>query len=535
MNTLKIEGVIGRKEDPTIAKGEKLFSLEDLEAFLAKQGGEPFDVIINSPGGNVEEGFKIYNKLKGYEVTTTARTANSIASVIFLAGKTRKVTATSEIIIHNAWIDAEALAGEKLNFHTLKELTNLFAQNDLSILEVYTSVAGDANASKLLALMAEETNIGGAQALALGFATEMIEEDYKALTFKNRVLTYSQNQIGILNVQDGPVTTYGDVVYVNSAGEVLLLQRKEDDDFQPGKWGFPGGKVMQGETTEDGAARELEEETGIKADGLERLEERVNEDESLSVYFYTKGDELPGDLPEHQSAEFVALDAFENKPFIKFQFERFYDIAKQVLTKIDLEEMDNKEKVTAFEKMLSGVKNLFKLQLKNMATMTAEGVAIFIAGAEDGELVGKTVYLAEEGLPTETLAPAGTHELEDGSTIVVDESGAITEVMEAAPVEIPEDVEALKATFEEEKNALKAAFEEEKKALAAKVEALTNDRATATAKLEKLASDFSDLKNQVLGDPDEKTKAPALPAEDFAKLPQSEKIRLRAMAKATSN
>jgi len=395
MKTLNIEGVISRKVDAEkLAPGEKSFSLDDLENFLALNGAEPFEVVIKSPGGSVEEGFKIYDRLKGLDVTTVALTANSIASVIFLAGKVRKVTPTSQLIIHNAWVDAEELAGEKLNFHTLKALTDMFAETDLKILNVYTAVAGSENTAKLFALMAEDTNLGADLALNLGFATELADAEYKALSFKSRVLTFSKNQLDLIDNQ------------------------------------------------------------------------------------------------------------IEN-------------------------EMKTEEKLNAFEKALAGLKNLFKVQLKNMAVVTKEGVAIFIAGAEDGELVGKTVYLAEEGLPTETLAPAGDHTLEDGTTVTLDANGVITEVEAPEPVE---DVEALKAAYEKEKMAM----EEEKEKLAAQVAAQAKTIEESQAKFNQLVKDFADLKNLVVGDPDDKKKKAEkqLSNEEFAKLPYSEKIRLRAMAKA---
>lgn len=392
MQTLTIEGVIGRKEDAALAPNEKFFSYSDLENFLDSYDGGPFEVVIKSPGGSVEEGFKIYNKLKGLDVTTVAITANSIASVIFLAGKVRKITPSSEVIIHNAWVDTKDLAGEKLNFHTLKALTELFAETDLQILAVYTGIAGPDKAGKLLALMAQETNVSAELALDLGFATELSEADYKARAFRNRVLTFSQNQITLINQTES--------------------------------------------------------------------------------------------------------------------------------------EMKTEEKLNAFEKALSGLKNLFKSQLKNMAAVTKEGVAIFIAGAEDGELVGKTVYLAEEGLPTETLAPEGVHVLEDGTSVTLDAAGVITEVVAPAPVE---DVEALKAAYEEEKKAM----QEEKVELEAKIAAQAKVIAESQKQIKALTVEFGNLKNQVLGDPDDKEKKTGLmdPAE-FAKLPTSEKIRLRAMAKA---
>lgn len=529
MKKLFIEGVISNKTDAErIAGGQKVFGLSDLEDFLAANGSEPFEVVISSIGGSVEEGFAIYDRLKDLDVTTVALTANSIASVIFLAGKVRKVTPSSEIIIHNAWVDAEELSGEKLNFHTLKALTELFAATDMRILDVYTQAAGPGKASKLLALMAEETNLGAEMALALGFATEVVEMDYKALSFRNKVLTFSRNQIDLLGLQDGPITTYADVIYFNEAGEVLLLQRTEEDDFEPGRWGFPGGKVMQGETTAEGAARELEEETGVTAgDLLALVGEEVNEDESLTYYYTVSGTAEPSKLPEHKSWAFVAVEDFDNYSFIKDQTERFKNLVNLILDNSKMKTEETEKKLNAFEKALTGLKNLFKVTLKNMAVMTKDGVAIFIAGAEDGELVGKTVYLAEEGMPTEMLAPAGVHVLEDGTSVTIDDAGVITEVVAPEPAE---DVEALKAAFEAEKMAM----QEEKDKLEAKVAAQAKVIEDSKEKLAQLSKDFIEFKNQINGDPDDKKKKAAEPlsAEEFAKLSTGEKIRLRAMNKA---
>lgn len=400
MKSLIIEGVIARKnEAAAMAPGEKSFSFEDLQAYIDGSDGEPFDVVIKSIGGSVDEGFKIYDALKGLDVTTTALTANSIASVIFMAGKTRRVTPTSEMIIHNAWVDAQDLAGEKLNVHTLEALKEVFEQTDARILQVYTEAAGKDKETALLALMASETNLGADKALALGLATELAE-DFKAVTLRNKVVTFSRNQID-------------------------LIQKEQTDK----------------------------------------------------------------------------LILIENQ-------------------------MNHEEKLNAFEKMLKGIKNLFNSSLKNMAAVTKDGVAIFIAGAEDGELVGKTVYLAEEGLPTEQLAPEGEHVLEDGTTVVLDANGVITEVKPAI------DVEDLTAKMEEKEKALQAK-DAEILDLQNQIKALKASDAQKATALEGLKTEFISLKNQIAGDPDDKKKAPAaLSAADFAKLSPSEKIRLKAMNKA---
>ncbi len=52
---------------------------------------------------------------------------------------------------------------------------------------------------------------------------------------------------------------------VNSAGEVLLTLRAPEKDAYPGKWENTGGSVLAGETSLQGAVRELFEETGIRA------------------------------------------------------------------------------------------------------------------------------------------------------------------------------------------------------------------------------------------------------------------------------
>ena len=63
-----------------------------------------------------------------------------------------------------------------------------------------------------------------------------------------------------------------DVIVLRHEGpgiEVLLIKRKQDP-FR-GAWAFPGGFVAEGEPLEKAAARELEEETGLKRLRLDQL------------------------------------------------------------------------------------------------------------------------------------------------------------------------------------------------------------------------------------------------------------------------
>jgi 8-oxo-dGTP pyrophosphatase MutT (NUDIX family) len=61
----------------------------------------------------------------------------------------------------------------------------------------------------------------------------------------------------------------------NAEGRILAVSRKHN----PNDFGLPGGKLDikadgSEETFEEGAARELEEETGLKAEGLRQVFER---------------------------------------------------------------------------------------------------------------------------------------------------------------------------------------------------------------------------------------------------------------------
>ncbi len=79
--------------------------------------------------------------------------------------------------------------------------------------------------------------------------------------------------------------------------EVLICQRKPDQPMSL-KWEFPGGKVEDGETSEQALARELEEELGITATigrKVARVRHRYRNGGAIDLQFFVV-DEFTGPL-----------------------------------------------------------------------------------------------------------------------------------------------------------------------------------------------------------------------------------------------
>lgn len=70
------------------------------------------------------------------------------------------------------------------------------------------------------------------------------------------------------------------VTYNPEKQKFLLLKRAEERENFPGRWEFASGFIEDGESEEDAALRELEEETGLKGE------------------FVRKGESFPIEIPK---------------------------------------------------------------------------------------------------------------------------------------------------------------------------------------------------------------------------------------------
>src|SRR5690554_1473151 len=111
---------------------------------------------------------------------------------------------------------------------------------------------------------------------------------------------------------------YSDSIVRNQNGEVLLLLRKQDDEFEPNKWGLPGGKIEAEEEPEIAASRELQEETNLTALSCTKLAE-VNLPLGGTIHYYEvnveEGEQMVAlDSEEHTNYTFMSIEEIRRRP-----------------------------------------------------------------------------------------------------------------------------------------------------------------------------------------------------------------------------
>lgn len=147
-------------------------SASDIINRLQGVAAKSIDVYINSYGGEVAQGIAIYNALKRHKAKVTTYVdgfACSIASVIAMAGDTRKMYSNSLLMIHNAWTIAQGNAEElEKAAEDLKVINEATKQAYLSVVNI--------SEEELTKMLDAETWITAEKAVEMGFATEVVAE-----------------------------------------------------------------------------------------------------------------------------------------------------------------------------------------------------------------------------------------------------------------------------------------------------------------------------------------------------------------------
>jgi ATP-dependent protease ClpP protease subunit len=158
-----IDGQIGAMED------EVGINLIDVIRQVQRQPlAQSFDVFINSKGGYVDVGFDIYDYLKSLQVpinTIGQGLVASIATVIFMAGDTRKLSNGTKFMIHLPSGMVGGTADE------INQYSEMLKASENRMVKFYTSLTG-LTTEAITPLLKSETWIGSEDALSMGFTTE---------------------------------------------------------------------------------------------------------------------------------------------------------------------------------------------------------------------------------------------------------------------------------------------------------------------------------------------------------------------------
>ena len=163
------------------------------------------------------------------------------------------------------------------------------------------------------------------------------------------------------------------------------------------------------------------------------------------------------------------------------------------------------DELSAIKQAMKTLKALIVGGRKSMVLPLKGGAGELFVFSEDGEIEGKRAVLAEGGEPTETPAPEGPHDLNDGRSITVGADGVIQSVTESA-------VDAMTA-MEADKEKMAAEMVVKDEALAMKDEevkaaqlALSTFKSETETKLNAMAASIEKLSAVVPGSGKEPTR-----------------------------
>ena len=281
-----IQGIISPWQDKAADEWGEVNIKQVTQQIQDNADAEKLIVHIHSPGGDVDEGFGIYDilvthgKEKNVEIETRIEgLCASIATVISLSGskRLRKITENSEFMIHNPWMDTIGDADE------LQKSADQLKATEKKIVNFYAAKTG-AKKSDLEKWMKEETWMTATQAKDLGFVTDIITTIKAVAKFKlkNTVMNTQEldkkidsrftellKKLGLakgsrakaltVTAADGTVFDFGD--QVESVEEIAVGMTATIEGGTPdGEYVMPDGKIFvftAGTLTE---IKEVEEE-----------------------------------------------------------------------------------------------------------------------------------------------------------------------------------------------------------------------------------------------------------------------------------
>ena len=272
MKKLKLNGYIGDEINSSIVAD-----------FLNDANGEDIEVSLYSGGGDVFEGFEIYNQFAAYEGSKTLNLGSLVASAAtYMPMAFDNVVAldTTNFMIHSvtSWVMGGTANELKAEAERTEKLQNLIAAK---YAEVMNKTPEEVNA-----LMEAETWFTGQEIVDAGFAT-----DLKKTGKANKSINYYKNQ----------VKTYFNKIVHKEEEEEKVMDKKE----------LLNALIKEGVKLDE-VATALKAENRLKTDEDSRIEKLEKENEMLKMSNELNKvfglDGLPRTLAENYAKAGMSID-----------------------------------------------------------------------------------------------------------------------------------------------------------------------------------------------------------------------------------
>lgn len=174
----------------------------DIKEELAKlKDVNEVNVYVNSPGGGVFAGVAIYNELKRINKPVTSYIdgiAASIASLVVLAADRVVMPSNAMIMIHNPW---SIIAG---NASELRDMADKLDKiTDSTLLTTYQTKTG-LSEERIKNMLDAETWLNGKEAVELGFADELLEEQKVAACYVGNNIQFNSVEVELKHFKAFP-------------------------------------------------------------------------------------------------------------------------------------------------------------------------------------------------------------------------------------------------------------------------------------------------------------------------------------------
>jgi ATP-dependent protease ClpP protease subunit len=288
MFEIRIDGVIG--------KGENEIPAQAVRAMLPEDSTTPIVVKLHTEGGDVFEGFAIYDMFREYpgpKKAVVESMAFSIGSFIPMAFDEIEITPNGYMMVHEPWWSIQGSEDD------LKKGAELLANVKAKMIEAYSARTGK-TPEEIAAICKQETYLNAESAVQAGFADRITAQP---VAIQRPIAKQSKMPHGVVVALVG-ATAGGNSSLINGEPKMSETTRVAASLKQI-KAAFPKAKA-------DFVIRCMEKDMTVEEVGAAAMEELNAENETLSAKVKAMEDELAAlkaemAEPKQEEEEVVAV------------------------------------------------------------------------------------------------------------------------------------------------------------------------------------------------------------------------------------